>query len=320
MKIRLLLFGLLISKFCFAQIPNDEVVRYKFTNASLLNEASTTGQGNLSLGDDLAVFITGVENDSGSALEVNNDFIFADSNVNAFSKTFTVSFWIRLSNTPSTTQDVIFQFFDLNDTAQVMFSKKVLASGQVEFAWQANLASNTNVVPSLTIGNWHNITMVASEVNPSLTAYRLFVDGVFDADLTGSATDIRASSNNYLVYRNIAISPTAGYQDDIDNIRIYNRELSNTEVASIFSENVLSSNDFSINNFRLNLYPNPTSNILNIESNNQQIKQIEIYDILGKQLLIANNSNIDVSNLKSGIYILKAKTTLGEVVKRFIKQ
>ncbi|MFD1063174.1 T9SS type A sorting domain-containing protein [Winogradskyella litorisediminis] len=112
--------------------------------------------------------------------------------------------------------------------------------------------------------------------------------------------------------------PASAVGDLLNNNRIFNSIVD--AGAYEFGAMSLSSSDSEAQIVDVKLYPNPTSNILNIKTNNQQIKQIAIYDILGKQVLRANNSNINVSHLKSGIYILKAKTTLGQVVKRFIKQ
>lgn len=58
----------------------------------------------------------------------------------------------------------------------------------------------------------------------------------------------------------------------------------------------------------LNMYPNPVSNgNLYISSNSNSAKSVEIYDILGKQVLNAkvSNNSVNVSNLKSGAYIVK---------------
>ena len=58
----------------------------------------------------------------------------------------------------------------------------------------------------------------------------------------------------------------------------------------------------------LNVYPNPVKNgTLYISSDSASAKSVEIYDILGKQVLNAKTSNnaINVSNLKGGVYIVK---------------
>lgn len=56
------------------------------------------------------------------------------------------------------------------------------------------------------------------------------------------------------------------------------------------------------------MYPNPiTSGILNIRTQDNGLKRVQIFDILGKQVYSRNlrNSQIDLSSLLSGIYILK---------------
>ena len=56
----------------------------------------------------------------------------------------------------------------------------------------------------------------------------------------------------------------------------------------------------------LEVYPNPTSGFLNI-STTQEIDQISIQDVSGKEVLVVENvsETIDLSGLKSGIYILE---------------
>ncbi|MFM2157262.1 MAG: hypothetical protein RL516_2011 [Bacteroidota bacterium] len=55
----------------------------------------------------------------------------------------------------------------------------------------------------------------------------------------------------------------------------------------------------------LNIFPNPTSGILNIESN-ELLKRIELFDMLGKLVLsYGNEKQIDISNLQSGLYLIR---------------
>ena len=79
-----------------------------------------------------------------------------------------------------------------------------------------------------------------------------------------------------------------------------------------------------IEGFRM--YPNPiTGGILNIITLNNGIKRIQIYDILGKQVYLKNlrDRQIDLSSLKSGVYILKVtentKTTTRKLVIKWSK-
>ncbi|MBI5538792.1 MAG: T9SS type A sorting domain-containing protein [Bacteroidia bacterium] len=78
------------------------------------------------------------------------------------------------------------------------------------------------------------------------------------------------------------------------------------------------------NDFRI--FPNPVFNNLNIEiSSYNNFESIEIYSILGKKvksiLLTNDNIEIKVSDLPSGIYILKAEDKSHNIIsKRFIKE
>ena len=68
----------------------------------------------------------------------------------------------------------------------------------------------------------------------------------------------------------------------------------------------------------LNIYPNPVTNgILNITSDNNEVKAVTVFDILGKQVLKANVSTqpMNVSSLSKGVYILKI-TEAGQTASR----
>lgn len=58
----------------------------------------------------------------------------------------------------------------------------------------------------------------------------------------------------------------------------------------------------------MQFYPNPVTNgIINFANQSNQQKQIEIYDMVGRKILFKDTSfnKMDVSTLKSGIYVLK---------------
>lgn len=69
------------------------------------------------------------------------------------------------------------------------------------------------------------------------------------------------------------------------------------------------------------IYPNPTSNQLNIDTP-FEINSITITDITGQTLptIIANTNQVEVSNLPSGIYFINIYTENRIISKKFIKQ
>ena len=75
-----------------------------------------------------------------------------------------------------------------------------------------------------------------------------------------------------------------------------------------------------IENNNISIYPNPTSNFIQIKNLQTKANTINILDITGKivKLVDSNSQNIkiDVSTLEKGIYIVK----IGETVTRFVKK
>ena len=70
----------------------------------------------------------------------------------------------------------------------------------------------------------------------------------------------------------------------------------------------LSLDDNILSNF--SLYPNPSTNSVELSSPNTPISEICLYDLSGKLLLSKNynsknNINLNTSNLRPGIYLLK---------------
>ena len=83
--------------------------------------------------------------------------------------------------------------------------------------------------------------------------------------------------------------------------------------------------DLGFNNNTLNqglaIYPNPSANLITINSKNQLIENIKISDISGKQIIDlkkvnAETKNIDISNLSKGIYFISVNN---QVTKKLIK-
>uniref|UniRef100_UPI004048ED3F T9SS type A sorting domain-containing protein n=1 Tax=Gelidibacter sp. TaxID=2018083 RepID=UPI004048ED3F len=73
-----------------------------------------------------------------------------------------------------------------------------------------------------------------------------------------------------------------------------------------------------ITNNNIKLYPNPTSDYINISSQTPII-EIDMYDVLGKHVLsTSQTTQIDVSQLTSGLYFVKIQSDKGEIIKKII--
>ena len=74
---------------------------------------------------------------------------------------------------------------------------------------------------------------------------------------------------------------------------------------------------------QLKVFPNPSESIWNVKTNNQILNSIQVFDILGKQVLTLNpnatNAVIDATNLSNGLYFAKVKTDEGSSTLKLIK-
>jgi hypothetical protein len=86
-----------------------------------------------------------------------------------------------------------------------------------------------------------------------------------------------------------------------------------------FAQGTLSNDDFALNSFKL--FPNPTSTgKVTIFSRSSSVISAQVFDILGKQVMQAklSNNELNVSALRTGIYILKLKQDNATATKKLV--
>jgi hypothetical protein len=134
-----------------------------------------------------------------------------------------------------------------------------------------------------------------------------------------------ANNDGYVVFK-IKTLDTLALNDTFENeAEIYFdfnfpiiTNLEQTTVATLSTE------DFELANNAIKLYPNPASDILQLDSK-QAIKQITIYDISGRNIqeiaVIGNKTEMTIftEDFSAGTYFVKIKTEVSELVKSFIK-
>lgn len=134
-----------------------------------------------------------------------------------------------------------------------------------------------------------------------------------------------ANNDGYIAFKIKTLSTLKvgdSFTNDANIYFDYNLPILTNKATSTFQ--TLGVQNFEFSNY-FSLYPNPAKEILNISLKNDiEIESMSIYNILG-QLIIAvpnakNVSNVDVSRLKTGNYILKIKTDKGFSSAKFIKE
>jgi hypothetical protein len=68
------------------------------------------------------------------------------------------------------------------------------------------------------------------------------------------------------------------------------------------------------------MYPNPASSVLYFDSKEQPITKIEVYNVLGMQMLECqdNCNTINVETLSSGLYLIKIFSESEFVLKKVV--
>ena len=93
-------------------------------------------------------------------------------------------------------------------------------------------------------------------------------------------------------------------------------------IDDIINLGVLGTNDFAIEG--LSIFPNPTQDNWNIKTKNINMSSIQVFDMLGKNVLSlspdASEAKIDASRLTTGLYFAQIKTASGIASIKLVKQ
>lgn len=96
----------------------------------------------------------------------------------------------------------------------------------------------------------------------------------------------------------------------------------NSTVKEVIQAEILANSTSFIES--LKIYPNPVATYLNIELNNNDGYIIQIYDLLGKLYFQKESSSsievLDISNLNSGMYLLRIQTNDKSITRKIIKK
>lgn len=119
----------------------------------------------------------------------------------------------------------------------------------------------------------------------------------------------------------IATKPAEGYRLDkilVNNIEINDNMVRLTSYVTISAIFRPKTGVEDVNLLSLEVYPNPVKDLLNIEG---EYQMLDIYNAVGKIVLRADgDAQIDVSNLTSGVYMIKAYNKNSSVIYKIVKQ
>ena len=143
-----------------------------------------------------------------------------------------------------------------------------------------------------------------------------FVEGIADELVyAGEQGNIGKKDANYL------IEPFyfKGYMDEF---KYWNRGLSNEEVRALYEEETLLV-DQSVYKKRIKVYPNPTTDYLNISTNIKETYTVELTDQFGKVCYSSDDKDkvINMAGYPNGLYLIHLITEKGDhIFQKVIKQ
>ena len=139
--------------------------------------------------------------------------------------------------------------------------------------------------------------------------------------IAGNTSDFTVSPDNTTNYPYPAVQAGTGI-DPNSACQFYNYVDDNTSLMNLVigQNQILSTNSIDLE--EISVYPNPLNKgqLLNIKSTNQNSKKIMIFDISGRIVLdkILIGSQLDVSLLESGTYIVQVEAENNVVTKKLI--
>lgn len=169
-----------------------------------------------------------------------------------------------------------------------------------------NLGASGATLP-LTANTWVKVGFTFNKT----TGQVIWKGPGFYSGITGAATGIDPDEVDFLL--------TAGTSNTVSSTAKFD----NFSARAVITESLLGTEEFQVASLvDITLYPNPVTNVLNINSITS-INKMQIIDLNGRIVkdIKANNtiSQINVSDLLSGIYILNIETENGFFVKKFVK-
>ncbi|PWA04563.1 T9SS type A sorting domain-containing protein [Flavobacterium psychrotolerans] len=181
---------------------------------------------------------------------------------------------------------------------------------------------------SISAGNFHRLALKS---NGSLWAWGLnSVGELGDGTNTNQNTPVQIGTDmNWTEISAKSSNHSAALKSD-GNLYTWGRNifgqlgnctLTNLNIPTLLNCTVLSNQEITNSDKVLSFYPNPTSSILNIQTE-EKVISIAIYDLNGRRIKTQKSDakSINISDLTNGLYFIEVNTANGCVKNKIVKQ
>ncbi len=178
---------------------------------------------------------------------------------------------------------------------------------------------------SSTIGPRSSV-FLAGNISAFKAKYGFSPFGQFTRDLPASGVNLKLTDGFGNLIDNVSYADTTPWPDanaNVKYLKLIDPYLDNNLPSSWIATDARLFDDLNIpEDLTLQLFPNPVSNILNIQ-NGSEIKSVSLYDIYGRLLMSlevnAKTLKIDMNGYRQGIYILKISDKNKAYSKKLVK-
>jgi Concanavalin A-like lectin/glucanases superfamily/Secretion system C-terminal sorting domain/HYR domain/PKD domain len=209
--------------------------------------------------------------------------------------------------------------------------------GQASFSGRVDLSNYYVAIspPSVKVNNgqWHCIVGTAGLGISGTTEWRIYVDAVLRGNQIGLTTPSvapSAGSTHFSIGRHSDSNlPLMYFKGDVDDVRVYNKVLSQCEIDSLCSTRLVSAIGDKANRMRLSIFPNPNTGIFTVELPEMATPSLtfRITDLAGKVVLEKRaevgkaTQTLETALLPDGLYFLQVLSE-GKIlgVNKFVKQ
>lgn len=322
----ILMTALLISMSAKSQINLDQglIAHYPFCG-NAIDESNNGNDGNVfgaTLVDDRfgnpsgAYSFNGIDDyiDCGNNSILNSDFTG-----------LTISSWIYLYSGGETQQQIVGKW---NNSIPEDHFTVIVDNNKIRFAVANPNNSANGFIDDLVLNDstWYQILTTWDTTGK----HRIYINKNVELEVTSTQFNWISTTSNISLKIGRQINPTQhnrAFKGIIDDIRIYNRTLSQIEIDSLFNINpkqITSISDLEKNGERINISPNPASDFFSIDFPEEGEEYfVELYDLEGKLLMSKQHffnriSNINTTHLPKGLLFVKISNEKMKITKKVV--
>ena len=184
-------------------------------------------------------------------------------------------------------------------------------------------SGNTVTSPTTTSG-WHHVVWYID----SLVSNMIIDNGTINN--VNNPVAFNYNPNTGVILGGTNESVNAPFDGKIDNLRFWTRQLSALEVAELYlndpncegmTTTKIEKNGNILDHWNVEVFPNPSNAHISISASENEILNIKILDLTGKELYSGNITNagkntIDVSTFKASLYFIEIQNEKNQVVRK----